>query len=77
MIQGFRTFWPPLQMTLALLSDDKGPSAICQQKFRTALDSVNAQVLIWTQFLQVMGVNFYRLFLSGELLERKYLFTLL
>ena len=36
-MQGLRSLWSPLLMTLGLLCDNKGPSAVCQQKFRTAL----------------------------------------
>ena len=46
-MQGLRSLWSPLLMTLALLYDNKGPSAVCQQKFRTALTHN-----IWTQFHQ-------------------------
>ena len=36
-MQGLRSLWYPLLMSLALLCDNKGPSVVCQQKFRTAL----------------------------------------
>ena len=36
-MQGLRSLWSPLLMTLALLCYNKGPSAFCQQNFRTAL----------------------------------------
>ena len=39
-MQGSRSLWSPLLMTLALLCDNKEPSAVCQQKFRTALKAL-------------------------------------
>ena len=36
-MQGLRSLWSPLLMTLVLLCDNKRTSAVCQQKFRTAL----------------------------------------
>ena len=36
-MQGLRSLWSPPLMTLALLCDNKRPSAVCQQKFRIAL----------------------------------------
>ena len=37
MMSAFGGLWSLLPMTSAVLSDNKGPSAVCQQNFRTAL----------------------------------------
>ena len=37
MMQGLRNLWFPLLITLVLLCDNKGPSAVCQQKSKIAL----------------------------------------
>ena len=52
-MQGLRSLWFPLLVTLALLCDNKRPSAVCQQKFRTAL------TLNYT-----LGLNSFNHFLS-------------
>ena len=36
-MQRLRSLWFPLLINLALLCDNEGPSAVCQQKFKTAL----------------------------------------
>ena len=36
-MQGLRSLWSALLITLALLCDNKGPSAVCQQKSKIAL----------------------------------------
>ena len=36
-VQGLRILWSSLLMTFLRLYNSKGPSAVCQQKFRTAL----------------------------------------
>ena len=50
-MQGLRSLWSPLLMTLALLCDNKGMSAVCQQKFRTVLP-----------LNYLYGLNFFRSF---------------
>ena len=71
-MQGSRSLWSPLLMTLALLCDNRGPSVVCQQNFRTALTlKYLCRLFIWTYVDYLYGLSSFKLALFHTIFKIK------